>query len=197
VSPEELRRAALDALGEHADERARDVLRRASIAIDSAFRWASALGWDKRRNGVRVTLAVDAATLGMLRAAPAVADALNVAVAGAVATEREAKLVDFAARWLPAAPPSAAAYRDAPPEAPETAFREALLAYLGGAGDHALAAALANAEVDASDPTDVTVRSPRPEHDALRADAYAVARLTSAVRDLLGRPDAHVRLRTR
>jgi hypothetical protein len=144
-----------------------------------------------------VTLGVDAGALGMLRAAPAVADALNVAVAAALAIPRERRLIDFAIRWLPAARASASAYRDTPPEAPETALREALLAYLGGAGDSALAAALANADLDASDPGDVTVRLPRAEHDAMRADAYAMAHLSSAVRDLLGRPDARVRLRAR
>lgn len=190
MSPEELRRAALDALGEHADERARDALAHAAVAVETARAYPAF-------DGVRVTLGVDARTLGRLRAAPALVDALVAALAAAVAATRGATLVDLSLRWLSAARPSAAAYRDMPPEAPEMALREALLEYLGGAGDHALTATLEHADVASSDPAEVTVRLPREEHEALRADAHAVARLTSAVRDLVGSAGARVRLRAR
>jgi hypothetical protein len=193
MSPEELRRAAMEALGQHADERARDALAHAAVAMATApqsTKWPIYVGY-------RVTLAVDAATLGVLRGAPATIDALGAAVAAAVAATPGEKLVDLALRWVPAARPSSATYRDAPPVAPETALCDALRAYLGGAGYHALAAALAGAEVDASDAGEVTVRLPRATYDALQADAYGMAHLTSALRDLLARDDARVRLRQR
>jgi hypothetical protein len=188
-----VRRAGLEALGEHADERAREALAHATVAmaeVRQSGAWPIYVGY-------RVTLAVDAGTLGVLRAAPAVVDALGAALAAAVAATPGAKLVDLALRWMPAARPSAAAYRDAPPVAPETTLRDALLQYLGGTGDDALARRVGGAEVDAHDAGEITVRLPRAEHDALRADAHALARLTSALRDLLARDDARVRLRAR
>jgi hypothetical protein len=199
VSPEELRRAALEALGEHGDERAREVLRRATLVVGgeraSAPLWRRSVPRPAPWEGSSVTLAVDAGTLGMLRTTPAVVDALNVAFAAAIALEPGRRLVDFALRWSTGRPVTPTAYRDAPPTAAEATLRGSLLDYLDGAGDRTLAASLTACEIAVENASEVFVTLPKGEDDTLRADAYAMARLTAAVRDLLGRGDAHVRVR--
>jgi hypothetical protein len=192
VTPEQLRQAALDALGELADERARDILRRASLQIASSRRFGY---YTPVFDAFRVTLGVDASTLGLLTAAPALVDAVNAALAVAVATGHDQKLVDLAFRWSPAARPHPTAYRDAAPEDQETTLHEGLVAYLEAAGDLALATTMASGKVspDPRDPA-IDVHLPRAEHDVLRSDGYAVRRLESATRDLFSRTDMRVRL---
>jgi hypothetical protein len=190
MSPEELRRGALEALGEHADERARDALARAAITVGEEV-----AGPTEGFAGRRVTLAVDAATLGSLRAAPGVVDAVCAAVARTIAARTTGSLTDLVLRWDVGRRASVTAYRDAPPA--QLTLQEALVAYLIAAGDRELAGALAGAEVDARDPSEVAIQLLRPAHDALRADPHAMARLTTAARDLLARPDARVRARVR
>src|SRR5579883_1696847 len=98
MSPEELRRGALEALGEHADERARDALRRADVTVSDRTVVPSG-----GHAGRRVTLAVDAATLGGLRAAPALVDAITAAAAIAVAGHSTGEsLLDLELRWASA-----------------------------------------------------------------------------------------------
>jgi hypothetical protein len=190
---EELRRVALDRLGVHADERTRETLAHASLAIVPAVaRWDSSAGPVEAH---RVTLGVDAGTLGMLRAAPSLVDALCAALAAAVATRPRETLHDLALRWTAGARASASGYRDAPPPAPAIPLSEAIAAYLRASGDGALADALFPMDVDASDPAEIAVRVARPARDALRGDARAVEKLMRTIRDLLGDDAVRVRLR--
>jgi hypothetical protein len=156
------------------------------------------VGWAGRLAGRHVTLSVDAATLGALRAAPAIVDAITAAAARTVAEHAPGEsLLDLVLQWAPATRPSATAYRDAPPAESQTTLHIALLDYLNAAGDPSLAQVLGDAVVDTGDPAGVSVRLPAPALDALQADPHSVARLTSAVQDLLGQPDASVRVRVR
>lgn len=190
-SAEELRREALEALGEHADERAREVLSHATVAVDEGVaRWDSSAGVVLAH---RVTLGLDARTLGGLRALPSLVDALAAAFAGAIARGPRESLHDLALRWTPGAHPVAAGYRDAPPPAAEESLGEAVAAYLEGSGEGELARSLAPLDVDASSPPELVVHTARPA--VLRDDAHARHALTSALRDLLGVADARVRVR--
>jgi hypothetical protein len=68
VTPEELRRVALDALGDHADARAREALAHGALAIvPGALRWEASSGAIEAH---RVILALDGEGLGALRASP-------------------------------------------------------------------------------------------------------------------------------
>ncbi len=191
-SGEELRRAALATLGEHADERARDALAHASVAVAEAVGWHGSAGPVEAH---RVTLGLDARTLGGLRLAPALADALCAAVAAAIATRPGATLLDLELRWAPGARPSSAGYRDAPPPEQEASLRHALVDYLEGGGQASLAGLLAGAVLDEPPVGPISIRLPPSAHKALRADPRAVATITAAVRDLLG--DARTRVRVR
>jgi hypothetical protein len=189
-SGEELRRAALAALGEHADERAREALAHASITV------VGAAGWDGSAGPVeahRVTLGMDARTLGGLRSAPALADALCAAVAASIATRPGETLLDLEMRWAPGARSTAVGYRDAPPE--ETSLPDALRDYLEGGGHPALAGCLAGATLDESVPAQIAIRLDASARASLRAHAGAVATITAALRDLLA--DARTRVRVR
>jgi len=191
-SGEELRRAALAALGEHADERARDALAHASIVV------VEAAGWDGSAGPVhthRVTLGLAAHTLGGLRAAPALADALCAAAAAAVATRPGETLMDLHLRWTPGTRPSSAGYRDAPPAAEEASLHDGLVGYLEGGGEHVLAGYLTGAALDESVPSQISIRIAPSARDAFRRHARAVATLTAAVRDLLADARARVRVR--
>jgi hypothetical protein len=189
-SGEELRRAALATLGEHADERARDALVHASITV------VGAAGWDGSAGPVeahRVTLGVDARTLGGLRSAPALADALCAAVAASIATRSGETLLDLELRWAPGARSASAGYRDAPPR--ETSLPDALRDYLEGGGHPALAGHLAGARLDESVPGQVGIQLSSSAREGLPGHAGAVAVITAALRDLLG--DARTRVRVR
>jgi hypothetical protein len=189
---EELRRAALDALGGHADERARDALVHASVTIVGAEGWDGSAG---RVQAHRVTLGVDARTLGGLRAAPAVNDALCAALAAAIAMRQGQTLLDLDLRWARGARPSSAGYRDAPPVTPEASLLDALIDYLGAGGEDALARLLGGATIDVTVPGEVTVRLPSPAREAVRAEHRSKVALTAALRDLLGDESARVHLR--
>jgi hypothetical protein len=191
-SSEELRRAALDALGEHADERAREALRHASIGIvDAASEWSGTGGTVQAH---RVTLAIEARTLGGLRAAPALADALCAAMASALAARPGETLMDLSLRWAPGRRPVATGYRDAPPSTPETSLHDALLEYLEGNGAEALARSLGDFTLATTPEGVLSVRMEPPANALFRADAHAMAVLTAALRDLLGDEKARIRL---
>jgi hypothetical protein len=187
-SEEALRRAALAALGPHADERVRDALARARVTIFAgAARWAGSSGPVEAH---RVVLGLDARSLGRLRAAPAVADALCAAFAAAAATHPGEVLLDLALRWNPHAGPSAAGYRNAPPAAAQASLREALVDYLEARGEDAVAGSVGDVTTHATGGTEVTLRANSPS-----PDAGVRATLTSAVRDLLADPEGWVRVR--
>jgi hypothetical protein len=191
-SGEELRRAALAALSEHADDRARDALMHASVTV------VEATGWDGSAGPVqahRVTLGLDARTLGGVRAAPALADALCAAVAAAIATRPGETLLDFQLHWAPGARPSSSGYRDAPPSAEEASLHDALVDYLEGGAEHLLAGHLAGAAIDESVPGQISVRVGPSAREGLRERARAAATITAALRDLLA--DARKRVRMR
>jgi len=81
---ESLRRAALDALGPHGDELARDVLAHAAIEVTPGVaRWEGSAG---RVEGHRIALGVDDGRLLRIRSEPAAFDAICAAIAAAVAT---------------------------------------------------------------------------------------------------------------
>jgi hypothetical protein len=188
---EELRRAALEALGP-ADPRARDVLARAEVTVAPAVaRWDSSAGPVEAH---RVTLGVDAGTLGAVRAAPSVVDMLCKAVAAALAARPGETLHDLRLCWTPSGRARAAGYRDAPPPAPQTPLGEALAAYLVAGGQDALAAAVTAADVDGDSPGEVAIRS-EPSGRTVLGGPGAVDTVTRAVRDLLADETLRVRLR--
>jgi hypothetical protein len=80
---ESLRRAALDALGPHGSDLARDALVHGTLDVTTGVtRWEASKG---RVEGHRVALGLDAGRLARLREAPAAYDAICAAVAAAVA----------------------------------------------------------------------------------------------------------------
>jgi hypothetical protein len=185
---EELRRAALVALGKHADQRTVDVLRSAFVTVTpGAAHWESSAG---PVHAHRVTLGLDARRLGRLRAAPATVDALCAAVAAAIAQRPGETLLELSLRWAPGAGVVAAGYRDAP--APPVSMRQALVDYLDAAGSESVARAVETASVTPEYPSHdgadhrVILRLDRAAASSLTADARAILALTSAVRDLLG-----------
>jgi len=186
LSPETLRHAALDALGPYADERARGALQAAGLYVEPVGAgWESSAG---HVDGQRVTLAVDAATLGRLRAAPALEDALHAALAAAVARHPGQTLTSLALRWARAREGTLAradAYRDRPPDPPQT-LQEALPAYLDARDEGPLARLVQGASVEVKAGTLRVVL----DVDGLRAfrsaGAAAIGALTAAARDLTG-----------
>jgi hypothetical protein len=91
---ESLRRAALDALGPHGGELARDALVHGAIDLTPGVaRWEASPG---PVAGHRVTLALDPVRLGRIRREPAVYDALCAAVAAAVAMRPGESLFELA-----------------------------------------------------------------------------------------------------
>jgi hypothetical protein len=184
---EELRRAVLDALGPHVDERAREALRLGRFALaPEVAQWESSGGTTA---GHRVVIALDAARLGALRASHASVDAIGSAVAAAVATRPGQTMLELSLEWAPEGLVAAAGYRDTP--VPPASLKEALVAYLDASGEPGLAAALAGAMVTrrASDAHVVFAPEPRAH---VRAHRHGQAALTRALRDLLG--DAHLRV---
>ncbi|HEX3344717.1 MAG TPA: hypothetical protein VHS09_09105 [Polyangiaceae bacterium] len=190
-SGEALRRAALAALGEHADERARDALAHASVTVLHAGGWDGSAGPVEAHG---VTLGLDARTLGGLRSAPAVIDALCAAAATAIATRPGEALLHLHLRWVPGARPSSAGYRDAPPAHGES-LHGALVDYLDGGGQHALGRLLDGASLDEPGPGQLTIRLATAAEEASRTHPRLVAAVTSAAQDLLG--DASIRVRVR
>jgi hypothetical protein len=210
VTPEQLRRSALEALGPHADERARDVLRRATIVIAHSVRRWVASGGDVEAH--RITLAVDAGTLGRVRAVPAIADALCGAIAAAIACRPRETLLELVFRWAPHAdvdkhedrdlrsrsgPLSSSMrdpYRGAPPASTETALGDALVAYLEESGHTAIAAILARSGADGANGSPVVLRVSADAYDELCGMRGAIEAIVRALRDLAGDEKAKVRL---
>jgi hypothetical protein len=183
----ELRRRALDVLGDHADERAREALAHAAVTVaETTAHWEGSAGPVEAR---RVTLALDARRLGELRGAPALTDALCSAIATVIATRPHEALLDVVLRWEPAASATASGYRSSPAR-PEPTLRDALEEYLEGSGEPALAKAIDAAEERAGR-QEVVVRV---RHAF--GDGRSRAILTRAVRDLLGDGTARVRVRS-
>jgi hypothetical protein len=191
-SAEELRRAAQEALGAHADERAIDALRHCAVSVTpGAARWNASAGPIEAHV---VTLALDARRLGRLRAVPAIVDALCAAVAGAIGMRAGETLLELVLRWDSRAGVVQVGYRDAP--VPPVSLGDALVAYLEGTGEASVGALVANAtwQVDRprNDGAPVIHLDPT-RWKVLRANAHALAALTRAVRDLLGDENAQVR----
>jgi hypothetical protein len=181
---EEVRRAALDAVGEHGDERARDVLLHARVSMSA-----------ERASWYKVTLGLDAATLGALYAAPAVKDALAGAIAAALGA-RESVLLDLALRWDRAPRARTSGYRDAPPADEGEPLGAALVAWLDACGESALARVVERADVVDGDALEVVVRVDAFDREALQG-AHSLAMLTSCVRDLVGDDRARPVVRVR
>ena len=194
LSPEELRRAALDTLGPYADERARQALLSAVIRVDEArTSWESSAG---HVQGHHVTLAVDATTLARLRTTPALVDALHAALATAMAKAPASGSGDALAaldlRWArDAALASTHGYRDRPPDAPQT-LQQALASYLETCGEPTLAGFVATAAISIEGSTVSVVVDPEQLRAFRSWGAATTAALTSSVRDLLGDPATRV-----
>ena len=192
LSPEALRHAALDALGPYADARAREALQASVLSVEPA-----GAGWEASAghvDGQRVTLAVDAATLGRLRAVPALEDALHAALAAAVARHPGQTLASLALRWAREGTLARAdGYRDRPPDPPQT-LQEALPAYLDARDEGPLARLVEGASValDAKAGA-LTVKLDPARLRAFRsAGAAATSALTAAARDLTATPGIRV-----
>jgi hypothetical protein len=199
---ERLRRAAVEAIGPHADERTRDALARGTMTIvPAAMQWESSTG---RMLAHRVSLFLDAGRIGAIRSTPAVEDALRAAVAAAVSSQPSETLEELVLRWSPrpsSMPNGSTAYRDAPPAPIGGAelLREALVEYLDGSGDAALARRTADAEItilrSGGIIRELRVNLPRQGRDPARAKVRETAALTRALRDLLGESAARVVVR--
>jgi hypothetical protein len=201
-TPERLRRAALDRLGPHADARVRDALSQGELSIEaSVAQWESSAG---RTRAHRVLLFVDAGTLGSLRRAPAIRDALVAVLSATLAIEPLESLHELALRWR-SAPGGLAAYRDAPaPPTRADTLREALAAYVEAAGEGGLGGAVRRATLDVGDGQSSApaqcreVRIELPSADSLaHGDARSVLTLSRAVRDLLANDRTRVRVHAR
>ncbi len=190
-SPEALRHGALDALGPHADERARAALQAAHLRVEPGVAaWESSAG---PVSGHRVTLAVDATTLGLLRSVPALEDALHASLANAVAAYPGQVLSSLWLRWASeGARPAPDGYRDRPPDPPET-LQQALASYLRARSEAALASLVEGGSLDAEEGATVTLGVTPSQLRTFRSyGASAPEALDSAVRDLLGHEGARV-----
>jgi hypothetical protein len=191
---EELRRAAIEVLGAHADERAHDALAHATLTIShGAARWEGSHG---PVEGHHVTVGLDAARLGTLRATPALVDALLAAVAAAMATHLGEALLDVRLRWTRISEPTHSAYRDGPPLHGPPTLHEGLVAYLAAAGEAELARVVATGSLAETATGGATIELPRAARDALRSHPGGLAAIERGVRDLLGSERASVSLRT-
>jgi hypothetical protein len=93
---ESLRRAALDALGPHGNDLARDALVHGALEVTPGVaRWEASAG---PALGHRVTLVLDPGRLGGLRGAPAAHDSLCAALAAAVSTRPRESLFELQLR---------------------------------------------------------------------------------------------------
>jgi hypothetical protein len=183
-TPEELRRSALALLGGEHDPLPADVLAHAELAVAWAVdRWESSHG---AVVGHRVTMLLDARRLGQLRAHPSALDAICAALATAIAMRPNESLVELATRWVPDARAATMGYRDAPP--PPVSLKEALVAYLDGAGNARLARAVALANIERAGVTELIVR------DLPSEGRSSYSELARAVRALLGEARLRVRV---
>ncbi len=191
--PATLRADALDALGPHADPRARDVLRTAELAVvEGEARWVSSAG---PVQGYGVTLGLDASTLGALRAAPAVVDALHAAVATALARHPglpARTLARLQLRWSPQAGHGVSdGYRDRPPPPPPT-LGAALVAYLDAAGENTAARVAERAAVSVRDGAVFVVMTAEARAELRHGGPASTEALRQAARDLVGGPATRV-----
>ena len=186
--PEALRAEALEALGRFADPRATAVLQSAELHLAPAES-----GWDLSAGHVEghgVTLRVDAATLGRLRAAPALVDALQAAVASAIARRPGQALSHLHLRWArDGGHAIAQGYRDRPPDPPPT-LGAAFVAYLEALGESVAASVVARAAVSLSDSVVHVVVTAAVRAELRRAGPRASEALSLAARDLTGDPEA-------
>ena len=181
---EGLRRSALALLAGQPDPLPVDVLAHAELAVAwGVERWESSEG---AVVGHGVTMLLDASRLGQLRGHPAALDAICAALAAAIATRPRESLVELATRWAPDARAARAGYRDAPP--PPVTLKEALVAYLDGAGNPRLARAVARANIERAGVTELIVRDLPPEGGS------SYSELARAVRALLGEARLRVRV---
>ena len=188
---EELRAVALEILGAHADERAVDALRRGRLVLThGAARWVGSTG---PVQGHRVTLGLDAQSLGQLRAAPATVDSLCAALAAAIARRPGETLLELSLCWASGASTVSVGYRDAP--RPPVSMREALVAYLDATGERSAARAIATARritpeyaSPSAAPASITLELDASDRDVLDEHGRARVAVTAAVRDLLGDP---------
>ncbi len=179
-----LRHAALEALGPHADLRARDVLSAATLSVvEGVVRWESSSGTVR---GHRVVIALDARRLGLVRGTPRVADEVNAALSVAVGRRAGDALCELVFRWSGASEPRERPYRDAPPPAPAVGLKEALAEYAEGAGETELAGVVARARVEgpAAGARVTQVRLDAGDRGGARSSRVEPF-LTRALRDLL------------
>jgi hypothetical protein len=189
MTSEELRRVALESLSEYADPRARDALENGELVIAAGVSWWE--GSHGHVEGHRVTLSLDAERLGRIRVSHAVVDALHAALAKAVATHPGEALLGLELRWARRAGHAVPrGYRDEPPGG-EVTLEQALVAYLEGAGEAAVAHIVSGGATSA-DASSVSIVMAQDRLAALGAHPHAVAALTAAVRDLLADPRIEV-----
>jgi hypothetical protein len=183
IDAERVRRAAADALEPFGDERALHLLASADIAIEEeGMEWEGSVGAMRAH---RVLLGVDGAALAHALTVPAVRDALESALAGALAAEPGHALSEVRAYWGLRPPASvtyrAAQRRPASVDDPEH-VREAACAYLEAVGNAAAAALLETLPLTVSrTPRAVVLRG-------LAADERRRA-IDVALRAVLLRPD--------
>jgi hypothetical protein len=183
----ELRIAVLEALGPHADERARDAVQSGTVSIaPSVARWESSAG---PIEGHRVVLAVDAGRLGKLRASHASVDAVAAAFVAVVATRPGQAMADLSLEWSGQGDVMESGYRGAQPTA--VSLETALVTYLVAAGEADTAHDAAGAMVTRRGAEVRVVLAPEPRK-RVRARAGAEGAIVRAVRDLAG--DAHLRV---
>jgi len=179
---EDLRRSALALLA--GQPLPHDVLAHAELAVAwGVERWESSHG---AVVGHRVTMLLDASRLGRLRGQPSALDAICAALAAAIAARPSESMVELTTRWAPDARAATAGYRDAPP--PPVTLKEALVAYLEGAGNTRLARAVALASIERAGMTELIVRDLPQEGGSSYSD------LARAVRALLGEAALRVRV---
>lgn len=175
-----LQAAALDALGAHGDARARDLLERADVVLDAAVQtWAASHG-TVRGHGVRLRL--DARSLGVLHAAPAVADALHGAFARAFAHSPDDALSSLSFDWNGAITTAITTYRGVALRAGRVSLAEAVGEYLDGAGAASDARFARGCELRETGPGEVLVHA--------LPDPWHATALRDAVRALLGEKTA-------
>jgi hypothetical protein len=136
---------ALIALGPYGDPRAREALVHATVTLEpDVRRWTASEG---TVHGHRVRVYVDARTLGVVRAHPAVEDALQTAFARAIAAFPGQSLVDFVIEWNGVVVTQLTTYRGEVLRSDTNDLAGALVAYLEGAGEREVARRLAALDV--------------------------------------------------
>jgi hypothetical protein len=185
MDPAALREKALDALGAHADPRAGVLLSHATLSIDEAVRRWTSSGGEVRAHRVRCL--VDARSLGVVRAAPAVEDALRAAFASVLSEHAGESLAELEIAWDGALAARMESYRGAARIDGRAHIAEALVEYFEGAGDR-VARSVANLEGREVSPGAFLF------HGA--PSVWMASAVRDAIRHLVG-PTATVQWRTR